>query len=350
MNTNNTANDDYLIETDPLNKLQPTIKIEVEQRKEDEESLPGSVPELSPEPTNRFNRPPLLKNSNTYLKPVLEESSLERMEDNGEEDNVSLPSDLNYSLKGDEFEDQKFYIYKIKDANMVPKKECLGKVMVPRRNSNSKHPLTLEELRRLIRQSSDEMLQDAAKQRFKYLSETYHLVAADEAFTPVNYFYPTKGVFIKLDSDHPFSKPRFEDSYTAKLQSEYEKKFGPISPRRSMQPSKPVQSKTKELKPWEKVAENQPKTFEEDPEEFERRFNKNRKNSEVWTMPEDTKGSNKKRANAASVYKSYDLVGGKYQDKKNIFLDTPSDVWKPQQPFRNSKGRKLYRRIPNSMN
>lgn len=235
------------------------------------------------------------------------------------ERSTSYPGDLNYSLRGDEEEDHKFYIYKVRDVNMVPKKECLGRVFIPQRNLK-KNPLTLEELRRLIRQSSDEMLQDAAKQRFRYLCETYHLVASDESFTPVDQLYPSKGVFIKLDTDHPFSQKRVNDSYTAKLQQEYEKKFGPIQPRQprkgSIAGSASPTNKPRPKKPWEIVAEEQErrnkKSIFTDPVPF--------KSDEIVPFDSSsrttTRGRGLARQPVSSIYSSIEHVDdGKYRDR-----------------------------------
>ncbi|OTF71133.1 hypothetical protein BLA29_000970 [Euroglyphus maynei] len=135
--------------------------------------------------------------------------------------------DRTYSLRGDENEEQKYFIYKVKDVNLVPKKECVGKVIVPRDMFGGN--ITLEEFRKLIRQSSDEMLREAARQRFKYLAESYHLVAStQESETPVRQMYPAQGVFIKLDSEPYPWRREVDTSWTAKLQAEYERKFGPI--------------------------------------------------------------------------------------------------------------------------
>ena len=187
--------------------------------------------------------------SNKYLHPRKFSRILEEQEEQMDTDQTKAcdSPDYNYSLKGDAFEDRKYYIYKVRDVNMVPKKECVGKVIVPERGNSSvvdeittvggnasrtrQGKITLEELRQLIRHSSDEMLQEAAKQRFRYLSESYHLVAVDESYTPVDQIYPTQGVFIKLDNEHPFSKPSVDKSLTARLQAEYERRFGPIVPR-----------------------------------------------------------------------------------------------------------------------
>lgn len=138
--------------------------------------------------------------------------------------------DRTYSLRGDENEDEKYFIYKVKDINLVPRKECVGKVIVPRDMFGGRgHNITLEEFRKLIRQSSDEMLREAARQRFKYLAESYHLVAStQESETPVRQMYPAQGVFIKLDNEPYPWRREVDTSWTAKLQAEYERKFGPI--------------------------------------------------------------------------------------------------------------------------
>lgn len=260
------------------------------------------------------------------------------------ERSTSYPGDLNYSLRGDEEEDHKFYIYKVRDVNMVPKKECLGRVFIPQRNLK-KNPLTLEELRRLIRQSSDEMLQDAAKQRFRYLSETYHLVAGDESFTPVDQLYPTKGVFIKLDTDHPFSYKRVNDSYTAKLQQEYEKKFGPIQPRQprkgSIAGSGSPTNRPRPKKPWEIVAEEQ-----------ERRNNKyNIYNDPLPFKSNDMvghyeSGSSRTRERAStrqpvsSIYSSIEHVDdGRYRDRMRHDGNV-SPSWSTKRVARGGGGRR----------
>lgn len=136
-----------------------------------------------------------------------------------------------YSLHGDDDEEMKYFIYKVKDINYVPKKECVGKIVVPKGSQGQRSNVTLEEFRKLIRQSSDEMLRDAARQRFKYLAESYHLVATNESDTSIHQIYPAQGVFIKLDSEPYPWRRGIDTSLTAKLQAEYERKFGPIGPR-----------------------------------------------------------------------------------------------------------------------
>lgn len=149
-----------------------------------------------------------------------------------EDEESSAFSDQTYSLRGDDDEDQRYFIYKIKDINLVPKKECVGKVIVPKEMLNKQRNITLEEFRKLIRQSSDEMLREAARQRFKYLAESYHLVASSESDTPINQIYPTQGVFIKLDSEpYPWRRD-IDNSLTSRLQVEYERKYGPIVSRK----------------------------------------------------------------------------------------------------------------------
>lgn len=149
--------------------------------------------------------------------------------DEEEEEASGFSSDQTYSLRGDDNEDQRYFIYKIKDINLIPKKECVGKIIVPKEMLNKQRNITLEEFRKLIRQSSDEMLREAARQRFKYLAESYHLVASSESDTPVNQIYPTQGVFIKLDSEpYPWRRD-IDNSLTSRLQVEYERKYGPIA-------------------------------------------------------------------------------------------------------------------------
>lgn len=155
--------------------------------------LPGSLP---PEVSSQTNSPKaslrsapvsFLHPNATFAHEVIEEE---------DEEGTGSP-DLNYNLRGDMDDERKYYIYKVNNVNMIPKKECLGKVVVPPGSISTKVKasagVTLEELRLMIRNSNDEMLQDAAKQRFRYLSESYHLVALDEAFTPVDQLYPDSG-------------------------------------------------------------------------------------------------------------------------------------------------------------
>lgn len=302
----------------------------VEDDEEDEEEeeeqpwlpLPGSLP---PDVSEQFK--PVSPRRRSFLRPI-----------NGRHSPISelpeldLPEspDMNYSLQGDQDEDRKYYIYKVRDVNMVPKKECVGKVVIPG-NRDEKKPrkhasVTLEELRQLIRNSSDEALQDAAKQRFRYLSESYHLVAMDESFTPVDQIYPTQGVFIKLDSDHPFSKPRVDNSLTARLQAEYERRFGPIVPKR---PRKPTYRPNKwdELSRSKSTMDDKKSIFDEPipfntqsiKEQFERQ------------LQMGSRGRRNRRRQSLSKfrYDSFDYVNGQYRDtmKRSNVRSDRSNEW-----------------------
>ena len=182
--------------------------------------------------------------------------------------------DRKYSLRGDENEEEKYFIYKVKDVNLVPKKECVGKVIVPRDMFGDRgHNITLEEFRKLIRQSSDEMLREAARQRFKYLAESYHLVAStQESDTPVRQIYPTQGVFIKLDNEPYPWRREIDTSWTAKLQAGYERKFGPIPLSSSRQQRKQSSVNQAQLGRLSRIQEeeNKDRNWEEEEKEDNR--------------------------------------------------------------------------------
>ena len=247
---------------------------------------------------------------------------------------VSLDED--YSLRGDVDEDRKYYIYKVRDVNMVPKKECVGKVIVPQEMlSKRKSKVTLDDLRKLIRQSSDEALQEAAKNRFRYLSESYHLVASDESFTPVEQLYPTQGVFIKLENENPFSTRRIDNSFTSKLQAEYERKFGPIVPKK--RPRKSTR--------WDKLSLGMSIATDDIPNENEE---KEKSDPNIW----DPKKMLEPRGpiRLYNKYKSMENRGGRFRDRR-IDDDASSaynnqERWPPPPPpprmGGRSKGSRMY--------
>lgn len=292
------------VQENPQQQQQPNISFTlphiVEEPEEDEEEEEEDEP---------LPRPGSLSNVGRLKPPTTRH--LFSVEEEDDEDSPPSSPDLNYSLKGDENEDRKYYIYKVRDVNMVPHKECLGRVVVPGEmvaKSKSKS-VTLEDLRKLIRQSSDEMLRDAAKQRFRYLSESYHLVAGEEGYTAVDELYPTQGVFIKLDNEHPFTRRRVDNSLTARLQAEYEKRFGPISPRRPPRPSL--------------IAGLQPDTEKDESDYDPNVWDPNRVTAKLT-------GGRRVRASNQSVYKSMDCVDGQYRDKRNHKSQAEAEPWQPR--------------------
>jgi hypothetical protein len=111
----------------------------------------------------------------------------------GAVDEENYYNEANYSLKGDT--DRKYFIYIIKDINPYAKKECVGRITLP-----TQQKVTLEQLRYHLLQSSEDSIRHAAQRKFRFLSESYRLVALNEAFTPVDEVYPTQGIFIKLNT------------------------------------------------------------------------------------------------------------------------------------------------------
>jgi hypothetical protein len=111
----------------------------------------------------------------------------------GAVDEENYYNEDNYNLKGDT--DRKYFIYIIKDINPHAKKECVGRITLP-----TQQRVTLEQLRYHLLQSSEDSIRYAAQRKFRFLSESYRLVALNEAFTPVDEVYPTQGIFIKLNT------------------------------------------------------------------------------------------------------------------------------------------------------
>lgn len=111
----------------------------------------------------------------------------------GAVDEENYYNEANYSLKGDT--DRKYFIYIIKDVNPHAKKECVGRITLP-----TQQKVTLEQLRYYLLQSSEDSIRHAAQRKFRFLSESYRLVALNEAFTPVDEVYPTQGIFIKFNT------------------------------------------------------------------------------------------------------------------------------------------------------
>ena len=298
--------------------------------------LPGAMPPESPNQSRQVKF--LTPDSIGFVSPSSSASTprrqrprrpsrsyLDELPEVDEDDERNSP-DLSYSLRGDENEDRKYYIYKVRDVNMVPKKECVGKVVIPagastittangkvRKLANPGN-VTLEELRQMIRNSEDEALQEAAKNRFRYLSESYHLVAMDESYTPVDQIYPTRGVFIKLDNEHPFSKPRIDTSLTARLQAEYERRFGPIAPRRPRNRSNNIATQQKGPTKWDvlsgSAAAAEKRSIYNDPLPF------NSQAIREQFEQQQKRGSRLRRKRSLSNfrYDSFDYVDGQWRD------------------------------------
>lgn len=307
-----------------------SLPIIVEEDAEDATShtswlpLPGAMP---PEEARSKVSSAGSRQGVTFLHPNTSLYNYPIDEEEGDEGADS--PDLNYTLRGDQDEDRKYYIYKVRDVNMIPKKECVGKVVVPAGTSKTNRKLgggvTLEELRQLIRHSEDEALQDAAKNRFRYLSESYHLVALDEAFTSVDQLYPSQGVFIKLDNEHPFSKARVDNSLTARLQAEYERRFGPIAPRR------PRKSSIKQTKmdmfsaaEGAMMMEDPSKTIYADPIPFNSQAIRDQFEKQKST------GRKPRRSLSNLKYDSMDVVNGQYRDAHNVVAARDSAAWNPR--------------------
>src|SRR5699024_10645018 len=97
--------------------------------------LPGEIPpteDTTASPSNRSPAKATIRQT-AYLQPntSYRNEPLEDVPELDEEEESPESPDLNYTLRGDQDEDRKYYIYKVRDVNMVPKKECLGKVVVP---------------------------------------------------------------------------------------------------------------------------------------------------------------------------------------------------------------------------
>lgn len=311
--------------------LETSLPIIVEEDAEDATShtswlpLPGSMP---PEESSLKQSSGRSRQAVSFLHPNTSLYNYPIDEEEGDEEADS--PDLSYTLRGDGDEDRKYYIYKVRDVNMIPKKECVGKVVVPAGTSKTNRKIgggvTLEELRQLIRQSEDEALQDAAKQRFRYLSESYHLVALDEAFTSVDQLYPSQGVFIKLDNEHPFSKARVDNSLTARLQAEYERRFGPIAPRRPRK-SSIKQTRMDMLSTTEGalMMEDSSKTIYADPIPFNSQAIRDQFEKQKST------GRRPRRSLSNLKYDSMDVINGQYRDARNVVAARDSAAgWNPR--------------------
>lgn len=105
-----------------------------------------------------------------------------------------------YTLQDDE---RKYFIYVIREITPYAKKECVGRIALP-----TKRRITLEQLRKLFFASKDEAVREAARKKFKFLSESYRLVVQNESTTNIDEVYPTQGIFIKYNTlgNIPFSK------------------------------------------------------------------------------------------------------------------------------------------------
>lgn len=142
-------------------------------------------------------------------------------------------------------------------------------------------------------------------------------------------------MFIKLENEHPFSKPRVDTSLTARLQAEYEKRFGSLTPRR---PRKFSLKKTK----WDMLSEGdsrdqESKSIYDDPLPFNCQSIKEQ-------FERQQKGGRRTQRKSLSNfrYDSMNYVDGQYRDAHA----KEGEAWNPrvhQAWGQNSRGSKVQR-------
>lgn len=102
-----------------------------------------------------------------------------------------------------ELQTRKYFVYVVQEGQFTAKKECIARIEV-----ETKRRITLSELRQLIVNSPDVSLSSLKRNKFKFVTETYRLLNENEDGAILHQFYPTQGVFLKLNqSEQPTELP-----------------------------------------------------------------------------------------------------------------------------------------------
>lgn len=131
--------------------------------------------------------------SNLGQAPQAIDRQLEAEVDKRVEEELSQVGPLDTGQQG-AIQTRKYFIYVVQEGQFTAKKECIARLEI-----ESRRRVTLSELRQMIVNSPDISLSSLKKSKFKFVTETYRLLNENEDAAVLHQFYPTQGVFVKLN-------------------------------------------------------------------------------------------------------------------------------------------------------